>query len=658
MNLEQAIIKSKELKTIILKNNDLYYNQDAPELDDYEYDMLQQELKALEKEFPEIQDINSPTQNIGGVAHKAFDKVTHIVKMESLQDVFSYEEIYDFDRRVKEVVSNPSYVVEIKIDGLSVSLEYQNGIFTRGSTRGDGVVGENVTNNLKTIKDIPSKIDNAPEYLEVRGEVYMTYSTFDELIKEQELNEEKLFKNPRNAAAGSLRQKNSKITKKRNLKIFIFNIQQSSIDFKTHSNGLNYLKEIGFKVSPRYTVFNTINDVIKEIADIGNNRGNLKFGIDGAVIKVNDLSHRVLLGSTNKYPKWAIAFKYPPEEKETTLIDIEISVGRTGVLTPTAIFEPINLAGTTVSRAILHNEDFIKDKDVRLGDKIVVLKSGDIIPAVVKVVDHNKNSVKYEMPVNCPSCGKKVVKYKDESAHRCVNPNCPAQLLRNLIHFASKKAMDIDGLGIMVMTQLVDKRLVLSASDIYKLTMDALLTLDKFKEKSATNLLNSINNSKKNNLNKLIFALGIRNVGEKASTQLAETFRNIQNLANATIEEITKIDGFGLVMAESIVEYFSKDNTKILINNLIDSKVNFEYIGEEKTTKLQDKTIVITGTLEGYSRQEIEALVIKNGGKTSNSVSKKTSFVVAGAAAGSKLDKANKLNISILNIDQFLELIR
>ena len=658
MNLEQAIIKSKELKTIILKNNDLYYNQDAPELDDYEYDMLQQELKALEKEFPEIQDINSPTQNIGGVAHKAFDKVTHIVKMESLQDVFSYEEIYDFDRRVKEVVSNPSYVVEIKIDGLSVSLEYQNGIFTRGSTRGDGVVGENVTNNLKTIKDIPSKIDNAPEYLEVRGEVYMTYSTFDELIKEQELNEEKLFKNPRNAAAGSLRQKNSKITKKRNLKIFIFNIQQSSIDFKTHSNGLNYLKEIGFKVSPRYTVFNTINDVIKEIADIGNNRGNLKFGIDGAVIKVNDLSHRVLLGSTNKYPKWAIAFKYPPEEKETTLIDIEISVGRTGVLTPTAIFEPINLAGTTVSRAILHNEDFIKDKDVRLGDKIVVLKSGDIIPAVVKVVDHNKNSVKYEMPVNCPSCGKKVVKYKDESAHRCVNPNCPAQLLRNLIHFASKKAMDIDGLGIMVMTQLVDKRLVLSASDIYKLTMDALLTLDKFKEKSATNLLNSINNSKKNNLNKLIFALGIRNVGEKASTQLAETFRNIQNLANATIEEITKIDGFGLVMAESIVEYFSKDNTKILINNLIDSKVNFEYIGEEKTTKLQDKTIVITGTLEGYSRQEIEALVIKNGGKTSNSVSKKTSFVVAGAAAGSKLDKANKLNISILNIDQFLELIK
>ena len=658
MDEKQAQQTIEEIKIIIEESNRLYYDLDSPTLTDYEYDKLSTQLKQLELEFPTLLDANSPSQKVGGTASKNFEKVTHLVKMESLQDAFSTEDLQDFDKRIRNTFQEPEYVVEAKIDGLSVSLEYENGVFTRGSTRGDGMVGENVTQNLKTIKSLPKKIKNAPEYLEVRGEVYMPHSAFIKLLEDQELNDKPLSKNPRNAAAGSLRQKDSKITAQRGLAIFVFNIQQIiGHELKSHSQSLDYLKKLGFQVSPIYKQFNDIDGVIGEIDHIGNMRGDFSFDIDGAVVKLNDFTQRDEVGSTNKYPRWAVAFKYPPEEKETVLLDIEVSVGRTGVLTPTAIFEAINLAGTTVTRAILHNEDFIKEKDVRIGDTIVVLKAGDIIPAVVRVVEHGKDSVAYKMPSECPSCLSSVSKLKDEAALRCVNPECPAQLLRNLIHFASRNAMDIDGLGVAVMTQLVEKSIIENASDIYNLTQEQLLTLDKFKEKSVQNLLNAINESKTKNLDKLIFALGIRNIGEKAGMLLAETFKNIDAISTATQEQLESIDGFGGVMAESIVDFFSKEGTKDLITKLSLFGVNTVFKGEEKTDKLLGKTFVVTGTLDGVSRAEAEALIVKNSGKTSSSVSKKTSYVLAGESAGSKLTKANALGVEVLTLQAFYDLI-
>ena len=580
------------------------------------------------------------------------------VKMESLLDAFSYDELRDFDRRVREAGIEPEYVVEIKIDGLSCSLEYENGVLVRASTRGDGVVGEDVTANVKAIKRIPKTLKNAPEYLEVRGEVYMPHDAFQHLCAEQELQGAAPFKNPRNAAAGSLRQKDSKITGSRGLSIFVFNVQQvRGKELTSHAESLDYLKSLGLPVSPRYHIVHDIEDAIAEIEQIGQNRVALDFDMDGAVIKVNNFAQRELLGSTNKFPRWAIAFKYPPEVKETTLRSIEVGVGRTGVLTPTACFDPVFLAGTTVSRATLHNEDFIRQLGLCIGDTIQVRKAGDIIPEVIGVTRHEPDAQPYQMPEFCPSCGAPAVHLEDEAALRCVNPECPAQALRNIIHFASRDAMDIDGLGTMVATQLVDKGLVHSAADLYDLTIEQLLTLEKFKEKSANNLLQAIEASKQNNLDKLMFAFGIRNIGDKAAALLAEHFGSLQAIREATEEQIGEIDGFGGVMAQSVTEFFAKDGTTDLVHRLADAGVNMQWKGEPKGDKLAGKTLVVTGTLETLSRSEAEALIVKNGGKASGSVSKKTAYVVAGAAAGSKLTKAQALGVPVLTEAEFLAMI-
>ena len=659
LDLEQARQRVQELRTVIEKNNRLYYDQDAPELEDFEYDALTRELKELEAAYPELITPASPTQHVGGTPSGRFAKVTHTVKMESLLDAFSYDELRDFDRRVQEAGIEPEYVVEIKIDGLSCSLEYENGELVRASTRGDGVVGEDVTANVRAIKKIPKHLKNAPAFLEVRGEVYMPHEAFQHLCAEQELQGTAPFKNPRNAAAGSLRQKDPKITGSRGLSIFVFNVQQiRGKELTAHAESLDYLKSLGLPVSPRYHIVHNIEDAIAEIEQIGQNRSKLDFDMDGAVIKVNRFAQRDLMGSTNKFPRWAIAFKYPPEVKETTLRSIEVAVGRTGVLTPTACFDPIFLAGTTVARATLHNEDFIHQFGLRIGDTIQVRKAGDIIPEVIGVTHHAEDADPYEMPTACPSCGAPVVHLEDESALRCINPECPAQALRNLIHFASRDAMDIDGLGTAVATQLVEKGLVHSVADLYALTQAQLLTLDKFKEKSADNLYKAIERSKENNLDKLLFGFGIRNIGDKAAALLAEHFGTLEAIREASVEAISEIDGFGGVMAQSIVEFFAKDGTADVIHRLADAGVNMKWKGEPKGDKLAGKTLVVTGTLETLSRSEAEALIVRNGGKASGSVSKKTSYVVAGAAAGSKLTKAQSLGVPVLTEEEFLALLR
>lgn len=658
MELEQAQKRVEELRAVIEKNNRLYYDQDAPELEDYQYDALTRELRELEAAFPQLVSETSPTQHVGGTASSRFAKVTHAVKMESLLDAFSYEELRDFDRRVRDAGIQPEYVVEIKIDGLSCSLEYENGTLVRASTRGDGLVGEDVTANVMAIRRVPKQLKDAPEYLEVRGEVYMPHQAFQKLCAEQELQGAAPFKNPRNAAAGSLRQKDAKVTAGRGLSIFVFNVQQiRGKTLSSHAESLDYLKSLGLPVSPRYHVVRDIEDAIQEIEQIGQNRAKLDFDMDGAVIKVNAFDQRGLLGSTNKFPRWAIAFKYPPEVKETTLRSIEVAVGRTGVLTPTACFDPIFLAGTTVGRATLHNEDFIRQLGLCIGDTIQVRKAGDIIPEVIAVTAHAQDAQPYQMPAVCPSCGAPVVHLEDEAALRCVNPECPAQALRNIIHFASRDAMDIDGLGTAVATQLVSKGMVHSAADLYTLTLEQLLTLDKFKEKSATNLLQAIRHSKQNNLDKLLFGFGIRNIGDKAAALLAEHFGSMQAIREATAEQIGEIDGFGGVMAQSVLEFFAKEGTADLVHRLADCGVNMQWKGEPKGDKLAGKTLVVTGTLETLSRSEAEALIVKNGGKASGSVSKKTSYVVAGAAAGSKLTKAQALGVPVLTEQEFLAML-
>lgn len=658
LELEQAQKRVEELRARIEYNNRLYYDQDAPELEDYQYDALTRELRQLEAQFPQLVTAASPTQKVGGTPSGRFAKVTHAVKMESLLDAFSYEELRDFDRRVREAGVEPEYVVEIKIDGLSCSLEYENGVLVRASTRGDGVVGEDVTANVSAIRRIPKNLKDAPEFLEVRGEVYMPHAAFEALCAEQEVQGVAPFKNPRNAAAGSLRQKDPKVTGSRGLSIFVFNVQQiRGRTLTTHAESLDYLKSLGLPVSPRYHIFHDIEDAIAEIEAIGNSRASLDFDMDGAVIKVNDFAQRDNMGSTNKFPRWAIAFKYPPEVKETRLLDIEINVGRTGVLTPTASFEPVFLAGTTVSRATLHNEEFIRQLGLCIGDTIQVRKAGDIIPEVIAVTGHAEGAQPYAMPTVCPSCGAPVVHLEDEAALRCVNPECPAQALRNIIHFASRNAMDIDGLGTAVAAQLVDKELVHSAADLYELTREQLLTLDKFKEKSADNLLHAIERSKENNLDKLLFGLGIRNIGDKAAALLAEHFGTMEAVQTADAEQINEIEGFGGVMAQSVVEFFAKEGTADLIRRLTELGVNMKWKGEPKTDKLAGKTIVVTGTLENLSRSEAEALIVKNGGKASGSVSKKTAYVLAGAAAGSKLTKAQALGVPVLTEAEFMAML-
>ena len=657
MNIQDAISELEQLKKTIAYHSNLYYQENRTEISDYEYDMLVNRVKSIENEFPQLITADSPTQRVQGMASSSFEKVVHTVKMESLLDAFSYEELRDFDRKVKDAVGKAQYVVETKIDGLSMSLEYVNGVFTRGSTRGDGTVGEDVTQNLATIKSIPKKIENAPRFLEVRGEVYMPRAVFLKLARQQEDEGKQPFKNPRNAASGSIRQKNSKITRERRLDIFIFNLQQASDDFTvaTHKESLDKLKDFGFNVCPRYILCDDIEEAIKQVEIIGNMRGEFSFDIDGAVIKVNDLAQRTAMGSTNKYPRWAIAYKYPPEEKETVLKDIEISVGRTGVLTPTAVFDTVQLAGTSVQRAVLHNQDFIDEKQINIGDTIVVRKAGDIIPEVVRLAKKN-SSGSFQIPLICPSCGAPVVK-TDESALRCNNPDCPEQLVRNLIHFASRDAMDIEGLGEAVIYQLADKKMIHDVADIYDLTVDDALKIDGFKEKSANNLINAIENSKSRNLDKLVFALGIRNVGAKAATLLCEEFNSIEGLINAQITDIIKIDGIGDIMAESVAEYFKSESVRNVIRRLQEKGVNMQYTSSVESDVLKGRTIVVTGTLPTLSRDEAEKLIRDNGGKASSSVSKKTSYVLAGEKAGSKLDKANSLGIPVITEEEFLKMI-
>ncbi|MDD6187236.1 MAG: NAD-dependent DNA ligase LigA [Oscillospiraceae bacterium] len=657
MDYESAKAELIELRNKVAYHSYLYYVENRNEISDYEYDMLNNRIKDLEKLYPELITEDSPTQRVQGMAESTFEKVTHTVKMESLLDAFSFEELRDFDRKVREAVGNPQYVVEAKIDGLSMSLEYTDGVFTRGSTRGDGVVGEDVTANLATIKSIPKRIKNAPHFLEVRGEVYMPRDVFKKLVEIQENEGKRPFKNPRNAAAGSVRQKDSKITAERQLDIFVFNLQQISdgVTVKGHKASLDLLKSYGFKISPRYSLYDNIEDAIKEVQRIGDMRGEFPFDIDGAVIKVDSLEQRKTMGSTNKYPRWAIAYKYPPEEKTTVLKDIEISVGRTGVLTPTAVFDTVQLAGTSVSRATLHNQDFINEKQVNIGDTIVVRKAGDIIPEVVRVEKKNSDGV-FNIPLVCPSCGRPVYK-TEEAALRCNNPDCPEQLIRNLIHFASRDAMNIEGLGEAIVYQLVENNLIKDIRDIYKLKKEDILSLEGFKEKSAANLLKAIENSKKNNLDKLIFAFGIRNIGSKVATTLCESFDTADKLINAKKEDIIKIDGMGDVIAQSLEDFFSNEAVLNIIDELKKCGVNMNYVSSVSSDVLKGKTIVVTGTLSTLSRDEAEKLIADNGGKAAGSVSKKTSYVLAGEKAGSKLDKANALGIPVISEEEFLKMI-
>ena len=649
-----------ELRDLVRYHSRLYYELDAPELDDYEYDLLYHELLDLENAFPELITPDSPTQKVGGAASMKFEPVRHAVQMGSLQDVFSYEELYEFDNRVRSVIDDPEYVVETKIDGLSVSLEYRNGMFVRGSTRGDGFVGEDVTHNLLTIASIPKKI-NCPQvsYLELRGEVYISKETFRKLVDAQELAGEKPFKNPRNAAAGSLRQKDPKISAKRGLDIFIFNIQQcEGKTFESHSESLDFVKSLGFPVSVLYNRYKNIHEAIENIKYIGENRDNFSFDIDGAVIKVNNLSDRELLGATAKYPKWAVAFKYPPEEKITKLLDIEVQVGRTGALTPTAVFEPIQLAGTSVSRAVLHNQDFIDSKNINIGDSIIVRKAGEIIPEVVALAAKGPNEGTFKLPEFCPACGTKAVREGDEAVLRCPNPDCPAQLLRNLIHFASRDAMDIDGMGPAVLTALVENGIVKSQPDIYGIIATDISSIERMGEKSAANLIAAIEKSKSAGLSKVIYALGIRNIGQKTADILADRFENIDELMSADFDELCSIEGFGEIMAKSVVDYFSLEQSKNLIQRLKDYGVDMTAEKKEKSNLFEGLTFVLTGTLPTMTRNEASDIITANGGKVSSSVSKKTSFVLAGEEAGSKLTKAQNLGIKIIDENEFLKMIK
>lgn len=655
-------IKAKEeaarLRQEIQYHNQKYYEQDAPEIEDYEYDRLYRCLEDLEEEYPELITPDSPTQKVGARGMNQFAPVVHTVPLESLQDAFSEEEMADFDRRVRAVVPDPVYIVEPKFDGLSVALEYRNGVYERGSTRGDGLVGEDVTENIRTIRSIPKRLKDGPEFLEVRGEVYMAHSVFEELCAKQELNQEKTFKNPRNAAAGSLRQKDPRIAAQRKLDIFLFNVQQiQGAELSYHDESLEYLKKLGLPATPFYRKCQTLEQVLEAIREIGEMRGSLEYSIDGAVVKVNSFAQRQLLGSTSKFPKWAQAFKYPPEEKPTKLLSIEINVGRTGVLTPTGLFEPVTLAGTTVSRATLHNQDFITEKDIRVGDTVILRKAGDIIPEVVSVVSHEPDSEPYRIPQICPACGSPAVRDENEAATRCTNPECPAQLLRHLIHFTSRDAMDMDGLGPAVLEQLVAKGLVASPADLYFLPMEQVREMERMGEKSAQNLAAAVERSRQNDLYRLIYAMGIPHAGLKAAKLLAGHFHTMEKLIAASEEELAAIEGFGPIMAKSVRAYFDLAGTAHLISRLKEAGVNMTAQSTAQDLRLAGKTFVLTGTLPTLTRQEASELVERYGGKTSSSVSKKTGYVIAGEDAGSKLTKAQQLNVPILSEEEFLKLL-
>ena len=660
MDFETAKARHKQLSEEIEGYNYAYYVLDNPTIEDYQYDALMQEIYRLEKAYPELITPLSPSQRVGGMAESTFEKVQHTIQMGSLQDVFSFEEVREFDNRVRNALTNPpTYIVEPKIDGLSVSLEYRDGMFIRGSTRGDGFIGEDITANLKTIKSIPLKLKKALPFIEVRGEVYMPKKSFEKLTKRQEIEGEQPAKNPRNAAAGSLRQKDSKVTAQRELDIFIFNIQQiEGRVLNSHKQSLDFMKELGFKVIDGYQEYTDIDKAIDRINSIGEGRGALSYDIDGAVIKVDDFNDRNVLGSTAKVPKWAVAFKYPPEEKETVLNEIEINVGRTGALTPVAIFNPISLAGTTVSRATLHNQDIISQLDVRLGDRIIVRKAGEIIPEVVRVKEHAENSQPYHIPMVCPACGTEAVQDEDEAVIRCPNIDCPAQLLRNIVHFASRNAMNIDGLGEAIVELLANMGYVKTVADLYTLTLADIMMLPGFKEKSAGNLISAIENSKKNELDRLIFALGIKGIGQRSAALLCQKFPTMDKLMNAEREEIVAIDNFGEILADNVYIAMREPHRIELIKRLREYGLNMNYTVKETGKKLEGLKFVLTGTLPTMTRDEAKALIESNGGKCSGSVSSKTNYVLAGEEAGSKLTKAQQLGIAVISEEELLNMLK
>lgn len=684
MNKENAKKRIKELKKITEYHAKKYYDDDSPEISDFEYDMLMLELRNLEKEYPDLITSDSLTQHVGGTVKEGFEKVEHEVPLQSLQDIFDFNELYAFDERVrkvidesnngmeqiefdmpnetnKEIKSKIKYVVETKIDGLSVSLEYKKGIFVRGATRGNGLVGEDITDNLKTIKHIPRKLKE-PIDITVRGEVFIGKNEFEKMNQEREENEEPLFANARNAAAGSLRQLDSKIAASRPLDIYVFNVQKSdSVKFSSHIESLLYLEKIGFNVNPVKVLCNSIEETIEEINKIGDNRDELSFGIDGAVIKVDDLEMREILGSNYKTPKWAIAYKYPPEQKETILKDITFQVGRTGAITPMAILEPVKVAGSTISKTTLHNEDFIIEKDLRVGDTVVIQKAGDVIPEVVNVIKEKRTGkeLPFVMVNKCPVCGADAVREEGESAVRCIGVECPAKQYRNILHFASREAMNIKGLGDSIIEELLNRNLISNIADLYNLKLEDIASLKKNGTKFAQNLIEAINESKNNELYRLINGLGIRHIGVKAAKQLEKKYKTMEQLKNASLESLIEIDDMGEIMVESVFEFFAQDQTKDLIQKLEDFGLNMT--SKESSTgdgRFEGKIFVLTGGLDNYSRKEAEEIIENLGGKTSSSVSKKTTYVLAGEDGGSKLTKAQELGIPIINEQEFINMIK
>ena len=653
----------EELISLINYHNEKYYNQDSPEIEDFEYDNLMKELIKLEEENPELKRNDSPSNRVGGKPLDKFEQVVHKIPMLSLSNAYSWEDLKDFDSRVREAAgSDVEYVVEFKIDGLSVGLNYNNGIFESGATRGNGIVGENITKNLMTIKNIPLNIDEKGE-LTVRGEVYISKKDFEEINKIQEEQDQPLYANPRNLAAGSLRQLDSKLTAKRPLDIFIFNLEDiNSKQFKTHSESLEYLKQLGFHVSPEFKVFKTMDEIIEHIKYWTEHREDLGFGIDGMVIKVNNLAQREQMGYTAKSPRWAIAYKFPAERKETKLLDIVVEVGRTGTITPTAVLEPIRLAGTTVSRATLHNEDYINEKDIKINDTVLVQKAGDIIPQVVEVIKEKRTGeeIEFKMPEECPVCGEPTVRLEGEAAVKCINISCPAQIRRGIIHFASREAMDIDGLGESIITLLLKQDLIKDISDLYYLKKEQISVLERMGDKSATNLINAINKSKENDLWRFINGLGIKLIGTKAAKILASEFKDLDKLMNATEQELINLEEFGQTMADSVVEFFKEEKNISVIEKLKEAGVNTKLIESDDADipKIFEKMkIVLTGTLPTLKRNDAKEMIEKRGGKATSSVSKSTSFVLAGEEAGSKLTKANDLGIKVIDEEKFLQLI-
>ena len=648
-----------ELRKELNQANFEYYVKDDPTMSDYDYDHKLRRLEELEGAHPELVTPDSPTQRVGGKALESFTQVTHRVPLESLQDVFDFDELRAFDQRVRGVEPKVSYSVEPKVDGLSVALEYQDGQFVRGATRGDGLVGEDVTENLKTVKSIPLSIPDVPGTLIVRGEVYMPKKVFHALNEEREKRGEALFANPRNAAAGSLRQLDPKIAAQRRLDIAVFNIQWAeNEDFHSHTQGINYLADKGFKVIPHVSC-STIEEAVAQVQAIGEGRENYPFDIDGAVIKVDDLAQRQTLGSTAKFPRWAAAYKYPPEVKPSRLTDIVIQVGRTGVLTPKAVLEPVRLAGTTVTNATLHNQDFITEKDIRIGDTVLVRKAGEIIPEVLSVVMEKRpdDAVPYRFPEVCPECGAPVARDEDGAHIRCTGAECPAQLLRNLAHFASRDAMDIEGLGIAVVENLVKAGLVKTPGDLYFLHEEDVAELERMGKKSAQNLLSAIEKSKSQDLSRLLFAFGIRQVGQKAGKILAQRFGSLDNLQSATVEELTQVDDIGAITAQSIADWFASPQSQHLIARLKEAGVNMQAEQKGEDQRFAGKTFVLTGTLDRFTRAEATKMIEDRGGKAAGSVSKKTTYVVAGEAAGSKLRKAQELGVPVLTQEEFLALM-